>query len=199
MARVGIDLDGVGYVFGESWVRAAKSLFGDSYVDVDPNSGDWYYYRTAYTDQEFLDAFAFGVDNGIIFTGPANDGFAEMIKAIKMHGHSVHIVTDRSVGSPGNAQRNTIAWLAQHGVPYDSITFSRDKTVVKTDFFIDDKLENYDALREAGTACYLLNRPWNQTEDWDLRHRINALDEFSRLVIDNVRDFTALQQDLVLG
>jgi 5'(3')-deoxyribonucleotidase len=200
MARVGIDLDGVGYVFENSWIDAANA-----YLDLPedlpyfkPQQWAWYL-DLGFTLEEFLEVFAWGIDHGFIFTGPVSPGFAEMVKAIQMNGHSIHIVTDRSLGTPGNAQRATIAWLAQHGVPYDSITFSRDKTVVKTDFFIEDKLENYDALREAGTACYLLNRPWNQPEGWDLRCRINSLDQFARLVISNTREFIALQQDLVLG
>ena len=89
-----------------------------------------------------------------------------------------HIVTDRSVGK--YSQANTEEWLARHQVPYDTITCARDKTVVGTDAFIDDKSENVVALREAGSAAFLLRSSHN---------RRDAVP--SGWVVDNWGDFVA--------
>jgi uncharacterized HAD superfamily protein len=61
---------------------------------------------------------------------------------------------------------------------YDELHFTADKTSANCDFFIEDKLENYDALILAGVKAYLLNRPWNQVPGGDGRNRINDISEY---------------------
>jgi hypothetical protein len=58
------------------------------------------------------------------------------------------------------------------------LIFSADKTCRWTDFFIEDKLSNYDALVEAGTNTFLINRAWNFVEGGDARNRINHFAEY---------------------
>ena len=66
-------------------------------------------------------------------------GAPSALRALKTLGHGVHVVTDRAVGHCSPA--NTEAWLAEHHLPYDSITYTRDKTVVRTEVFIDLAVE----------------------------------------------------------
>lgn len=75
------------------------------------------------------------------------------LRTLKDQGHSLHVVTDRSVGR--RSQASTEAWLAEHGVPYDSATYTADKTLMRTDVFVDDMPSNVLALREAGCAAFL--------------------------------------------
>ena len=90
--------------------------------------------------------------------------------------HSIHIVTHR----PAEAHATTRRWLREHNILHDSLTFSEDKTVVKTDVFIDDRPENVEALLAKGVQAVLYDRPWNQHADG--LPRVNTLVQFRDFV-----------------
>lgn len=184
--RVGIDLDGVCYDFAESFVRYLRHSGNTHYDIVDGEPDKWYFYKDwGMTTEEFLQHCHDGADAGIIFrTGFQRDGASTAIAFMKALGHSIHIITDRSFGStPSVSEHNTESWLKECGIVYDTLTFSADKTCVQTDVFIEDKLENYDALVGVGVDCYLVNRPWNQNGG-DSRKRVESILEFARVVTE---------------
>lgn len=184
MSRVGFDLDGVVYDF-----RAALSehLVANGHPDctLDRITDTWDFYEGwGFTLEDFLKHFVAGVDAGTIFRfGEPLEGAVEATRKLAAAGHEIHIVTDRSVGTePGISSRHTAAWLAEHGFVFHSLTFSRDKTVVPTDYFVEDKIGNYDDVTANGTRCYLVNRPWNAPYD-DGRLRVADVSEFADVVI----------------
>ncbi len=182
MARVGWDLDGVEYDFAESVRRTVKHFKMDlPLCKGEPD--DWYFYRAwGLSDAEFVDLCHRGADAGIIFSGPKRANGGRAIRRVRNAGHTVHIITDRSFGvSPDVSEQITKDWLDWHEYEYDTLTFSPDKTVVPTDFFIEDKIQNYDALDAVGTRVYLVNRPWNNV--FDARRRVNSVDKFAEIVI----------------
>lgn len=180
MLTVGFDLDGVGYDFGAS-VRRYLDSIGRTYgwKDDAEEPHTWNFFEYWNMDRhEFKEICDAGADAGYIFSGPQREGFSEAVGRVAALGHHVVIITDRSFGSsPRISHRATEEWLRQHDVYYDQLIFSADKTVMKTDFFVEDKLENHDALEAAGTRCYLINRPWNLLEDD--RRRINSVSEYA--------------------
>lgn len=184
MARVGWDLDGVEYDFAES-VRRTVKHFGldDKFRLCEGEPSSWYFYRAwGMSDAEFVELCHRGADAGIIFSGVRRPGGLESMKRVRNAGHEVHIVTDRSFGSsPEVSQEITRMFLLTHGYEYDSLTFSADKTVVPTDYFIEDKLENYDALDAVGTEVYLINRPWNLRDD--NRRRVDTIEAFADRIV----------------
>lgn len=161
MSRIGIDLDGVCYDFSTS-VRAYLDTLGG--LPEYPAVTRWEFYEDWGLDlQGFLDVCHDGVDAGIIFThGEPYPNTAEAFHRIKAAGHTIHVITDRSFGKGGASEAATRAWLDCHGLPFDSLTFSADKTIVRIDAMVDDKPSNYEALEAAGVDAYLLTRPWNQ-------------------------------------
>ena len=53
--------------------------------------------------------------------------------------------------------------------------------------FANASTGNYDALHDAGVDVRLFNRPWNHVEDFgDFRKRVNSLDEFAWLIVNDV-------------
>lgn len=176
MSRVGFDLDGVVYDF-----RKAHSDFevsrGNEHCTLENAFDHWDYFEGwGQTVDDWLKSYAEGVDAGhVLWRGDPLPGAAQTMKMLAADGHTIHIVTDRSIGR--EPQRATMSWLDEHGFVYHSLTFSRDKTSVPTDIFIEDRLENADALNAAGTLCYLINRPWNQAGA-DHRPRVDTLEEF---------------------
>ena len=182
----GWDVDGVGFNFGDSCHRYLKHI-GQGHLWKSGENPDpyWDWYKDwGWTDQDFIDFCNAGADAGFIFSGPVRKGYKEAIEAVARAGHEIVIVTDRSFGAhPGVSQRLTVEWLEQHGIEYDQLVFSRDKTVVHTDVFIDDKIENYDALERAGTNAFLLNRPWNKPKEPDFRKRVDSVTTYADYIL----------------
>lgn len=180
--RIGVDLDGVLYNFALSLHR---HLHGTEEGFTEPQH--WHFYRDApwgMTDAEFVKACDAAVNSGAMFgEGDCARDDIDALAFLLAQRYSLHIATDRSFGEPGRSAANTLRWLRTHSIPFDSITFTADKTVVDVDYFIDDKIENYDALDAAGVHVMLLNRPWNQ-DPGDDRRRVDSVWQFTDTVID---------------
>ena len=191
--RVGFDLDGVLYNFGDS-VKRYLDFTGQGHIWKSGPTKDayWDFYKDwGWTGKQFVEFCNEGADAGFIFTGPARDGAVETVNEIKDMGHTIHIITDRNFGScPSTSHSNTTQWLRQHGIPFDSLTFTADKTIVRVDTMIEDKLENYDALEAIGTPTVLINRQWNKDPNGPWRRRINELSEY----VDFVKDEAFVRQ-----
>lgn len=181
--RVGIDLDGVCYDFAASVREYLCHTIGTHAPEACADPQRWEFYEDWGLDlSAFIDAFHAGVDAGVVFThGDPLPNVAEAFARIKSAGHTIHIVTDRAMGAPGASEAATVRWLDRHGLPFDSLTFSADKTVANVDVMVDDKLSNYDALDHAGVAVWLLKRPWNKT-GWDGRRTVLDLLHFAEVI-----------------
>lgn len=180
--RVGFDIDGIGFNFGDSFhrylIHTGQGHLWKSGPTPKPYWDWWKDY--GWTTQQFLDFCNAGADAGIIFSGPVRDGYTNAIAEVAQMGHEIIIATDRPFGStPEVSQKLTVDWLDQHGIEYDELHFTADKTKAQCDTFIEDKLSNYDALVDAGTIGFLLNRPWNQTLVPDARNRIDEIMDYA--------------------
>lgn len=143
----------------------------------------WDFYKYWHmTREEFTQICHDGVDAGYIFYGDARPGAAEAVERVARLGHEIIIITDRQFGTtPQASHAATEIWLRQHGIEYDELWFSADKTCAHTDMFVEDKLENYDNLTAAGVDCYLINRAWNLVPG-DNRKRINDISDYADAV-----------------
>lgn len=179
--RLGIDLDGVCFPFEESLIRYMKHMGLDKKYQIG-SVDSWHFYREwGMSDDEFVQLCNDGVDAGFVFSGGYIDDAPAQIRRMKRMGHSIHIVTNRSFGrTPISSSIATANWLFDNDIPYDTIDFTADKTSVKTDMFIEDNLNNYDALEAAGTVAFLVDRPWNHRED--NRLRVKNIEEFADIV-----------------
>ena len=157
-----IDLDGVVFNFTESLKLYLVEHCGRMDHEL-PDAKVWNFFidQWGMTLEEFTDACDRGVDAGVIFRqGPAWPGAVEGINALKGDGHTIHVVTDRSFGQ--KSPQNTIEWLNENDIPFDSISFSPDKTIVQGDLLIEDRDRNYVAVEQAKSATpVLMTRPWN--------------------------------------
>lgn len=189
--RVGVDLDGCLYSFGDSVYRYLCSIGkGDLWKSGPTPKPFWDFYKDwGWTGEQFVQMCNDGVDAGYIFRGPARPNARNAISEIKEMGHTIIIITDRSFGTtPDASHKATLAWLAEHQIPFDEIYFSADKTLVPTDIFVEDKLENYDALTAAGTECWLINRAWNFVDGGDARLRIDDIRQFPACVFQSTKN-----------
>jgi uncharacterized HAD superfamily protein len=176
MAKIGVDLDGVCYDFAGSLKHFLVEHEGFNPDDLgDPTCWEFYDKDWGLHLNEFLEHFAEGVDRGIVFVhGDPHQGTVETLTRLKDDGHTIHIVTHRQVGQLST--ENTMYWLKKHGIPHDTITFSKDKTIVNNDYFIEDNVDNHLSLEAAGVRSVLMDRPWNEHHNtWA---RIRNWDEF---------------------
>jgi hypothetical protein len=184
--KIGIDLDGVCYDFTGAFCR---------YAEKDPASATkWEFYKDwGWTTDHFLAVSRRAVRDDRLFRwGDLIPGTKEAFDALYAMGHTIHLVTDRCSLDPedsGKIIAATKVWLDENNLSYSSLNFTGDKdTIVKElglDFFLDDKLENYEMVLDH-TNAYLFDQPWNQCECGACR-RVSGWPEF----VDRVHAITA--------
>lgn len=153
--RVGVDLDGV--VF--SYVDALRRDFGFT-PDEAPDPFKWELWECwGMSAEEFQAKAEESYERHLFFRGEPYDYAIEGLQELKSLGHSLHIITARHHPV---ARRDTVAWLEEYGIDYDSLTFTEDKTCVPVDVIVEDNLDNAEACLAAGTKAFLFDRPWNQ-------------------------------------
>ena len=180
--RIGVDLDGVCYNFTNS---LRKFLVEHKGVDARtlPETTCWDFFSVDWglTLEEYLTYAAEGVDAEVVFLdGPAHTGCKSVLDTLHEDGHTIHIVTHRFFGQ--KSVSNTEKWLRREKIPFDTLTFAKDKTVVPVDIFIEDNVENAVALRDAGTECWIIDRPWNQHDPAGDDYRVLDWWEFGDVV-----------------
>jgi FMN phosphatase YigB (HAD superfamily) len=182
--RIGWDFDGVLYRFTKayhSWMNERHGM--DLDVEVEALTWDWF--EEWQTIEEFLQCMDDAVDAKHLFwTGELYEPeIPEYLHKLKAAGHTNHLVTHRFSGVLECPQAATRHFVEENGLVFDSVQFSKDKTVGQTDVFIEDNLNNYDALEAAGIKPFLINRPYNQV-DGDNRRRVNSVREFTDLILE---------------
>lgn len=125
---------------------------------------------------ELWDLVNVGIDAGyVFFYGEPYADVVTSLDKLQSAGHTIHLVTARVSQTPGSAEYYTTDWLKHWKIPYNSLTFSADKTVVKADFALDDKEENASALRDNGVKTFIMDQPWNVNADFP---RVFSVSEF---------------------
>lgn len=183
--RIGVDQDGVTYPFDRAMATyiAHKTNRPLSDFPVPDGWNMWEYWGMP--EGEWVDHFHRGIADRYIFRhGDPYPGVVDAIGRLKAAGHQLHAVTDRGRGGlEQTAAESTHAWLAEHGISYDTVTFAADKTSVPTDVFIEDRPRNYRALREAGVDCYLIDQPWNRHVATAEGRRVADLADFADRIL----------------
>jgi 5'(3')-deoxyribonucleotidase len=183
--RIGLDVDFVLYNFTNAYNTWMNKAYGMSLNVVD-ESPKWDHFEDwGYTYEQFSRTMDESVDDRYLFwQGELYEPqIPQNLHDLRAAGHTIHIVTHRFSGKSSCAKEATRHWFDEKGLIYDTLTFAKDKTVVKTDVFLEDNLDNYDLLEAAGVRSYLVNRPYNLQRD--NRRRVNSVDEFSKLILED--------------
>lgn len=111
------------------------------------------------------------------------DGARSALEILQRTGHTIHIVTARGFEGHlgGFVRRETAAWLHDYEIPHDSLTFTKDKTLVAVDVFVDDGPKNVTALEAAGIPTYLMDAIHNQ--GFEHHARISSITEFATAIL----------------
>lgn len=93
----------------------------------------------------------------VFYNARPYDGAIDFVKNLKKDGHDIHIVTNQLPGT----EKYTLEWLMENQVPYKSLHFAKDKTILNGDMLIDDYVSNLEKCTN-GVTPICVNQPWNQ-------------------------------------
>lgn len=196
--KLGIDLDGVVYNFGEAWENYVKrnwnqakegefapmwahALYKRFPVQLPARGKTWDFYEEYGLDWDGFEEICHdGVDEGYIFrVGKPFEGAKYVLEKLQDEGHSIHIITHRFFGSLSHS--STEAWLNNNEIPFDTLTFAKDKSIVGVDLLLDDLDKNLDAM-PIGTILVMMGRVYNRNMMKDSYLRVSTWPEFYQLV-----------------
>ena len=182
--KIGIDLDGVLYDFCAAFREYLIERHDFNPARCTPPQRWDFYHDWGLTDWEFSDLCHHGADAHALWCRSGPWGGRPVLDAladIRADGHTVHIITRREFGShKAVSALDTALWLQQHNVPYDTLTFAADKTLLRTDWMLEDNIDNYLQLKDAGCRAVLMDRPWNR--DLADALRVSSVEAFCSLV-----------------
>lgn len=172
--RIGVDIDDVLFPWYDK--AHAACLAAGITNGVEPSTwtpSDEY----GCTLQDWLDALEVATLDGSLYRGAPYPGAVDALDRLRAAGHSIHLVTARGFLVHGDLiRRHTVEWVAEYRVPHDTLTFSKDKTIVRADVFVDDSEKNIRELNAAGIPCCMVDAAHNRhvEHDW----RVASIAEF---------------------
>lgn len=156
--RIGIDMDGVLADFNTGWMTRYNADFGANLDASMVQQWDGLYTLTHFGTMAEFWAWAQGDGRSTFRDAPPLPGAIEAIKRIGQQ-HRVCIVSSKFDW----AIPDSLAWLADHGVPAREVHFLWDKTLAKCDVYLDDaphQLEELTAGVPGAVVCRMVH-PWN--------------------------------------
>jgi 5'(3')-deoxyribonucleotidase len=160
--RVGVDMDGVLADFNRGWMARFNIDFGTS---LDPSmvvQWDGLHRLTHFDSMDSFWAWARGAGHSTFRDAPPLPGAIEAIKRIGTR-HRVVIVSSKFDW----AIPDSLAWLADHGVPAREVHFLWDKSLAGCDIYLEDAPHQLEELRAAlpeAVVCRMV-QPWNGPVD----------------------------------
>lgn len=158
--RIGVDIDDVLF----DWYGRAHAACDSAGITGGVEPSTWSPHEEyGCTLQAWLDVLTAVTLDGSLYGGEPLPGAMDALHALREAGHSIHLVTARGFLSHGDLiKQQTIAWISDYAVPHDTLTFSKDKTIIRTDVFADDSERNIKALTDAGVPCCMIRAAHNQ-------------------------------------
>ena len=82
------------------------------------------------------------------------------------------------------ARPQTLAWLAEHGIPFDELHHAKDKPEVAEGLVlaVDDHPEHVSDYLEQGVHVFLMDQPWNRMFSPPGVTRVSGWDELWRIL-----------------
>ncbi len=178
--RIGVDVDDVIFDwFGRAHEASEREAITNGrgrpsqwecWLDYGCSKADW------------LLAMEYATLDGTLYTGDPIPGAVESLHALRNAGHTLHIVTARGFFVHGDLiRKHTVDWLRDHSVPHNTLTFAKDKTLVRTDVFVDDSWKNVQDLVAAGVPTWMVDAPHNQGVEYAFR--VQSVVEFATAIL----------------
>jgi len=175
--HIGVDVDDVLF----PWYHLAHEASERAGITNGKTPKSWAPHKEyGCTDQEWFDALEVATLDGSLYAGELYPGAAEALQRLVDAGHFVHIVTARGFFKHGHLIREATVHTLKD-VPHHSLTFTKDKTIMRLDAFVDDAIHNVEALTAAGIPTWMVNQPHNEGHDHPFR--VDHVNEFVDAVL----------------
>lgn len=178
--RVGLDIDDVLF----PWSDLAHAACERAGITNGKQVTQWSMYLDyGCTSAEVWEVIHDKYRGGMLLEPPF-EGVVDILRAMREDaGWTVHLATARGFEGPlaGLVRSHTTAWLEGYEIPHDSLTFTKDKTIVQSDAFLDDSIPNVTALRAAGVNAYLHDQGHNRSDT--TLPRVANLSEFASIIL----------------
>ena len=184
--NVGWDLDGVCYDFTGAFRRLLENNFGYE-SSFFPETITWDHYQNHWglLPDDFYGFCKQGAAFHSFYSGgDVIPGAVEAMRSISERGGRNIVISAREWAVSDGVYEITENWLRDNGFLFDELYLSHDKTLVPTDFFIEDNPHNVDMLRRSGSKAYLYSQPWNIHET-DV-FRIDTHEEFVDRILEEI-------------
>ena len=164
--KFGLDLDGVvaNYVAGlrsaavrlglpplKEGLPSTWAMVEDGYFE---NSGDW--------KKAHAEAFRHGAHHFPLIDSNAPKALA----AFRDAGGVVVVTTARAgvagIVSDADVERDTVRWLEKHGIGFDSLLLTHDKSQANCDVYLDDSPVVIEHLQNSGRTVIVRDQPYNR-------------------------------------
>lgn len=154
---VGLDLDETLYPFTAAYRQYVLNHHDKRPSLLGPVTTYNFFHNWAITEERFLADLTNGAEK--IYGYPPATHACRTVTELASRGHQIFIVTSR----PDAARGLTFKWVQKwFGDDVAAVVVSHDKTVIKTDVFLDDAPHVIDSLRTNGQRAIIMDRPWNQ-------------------------------------
>ena len=161
MATICFDIDGVLADFHRDFLVFLKKELGSEYVACSAKAAKLNNHE-GFTRAEFNKYnHKFISVGGYARMSLTRQHYEKALFALIRDGHEICYITSRLP----ETRKDTIEWLANHGLPIGKIVFTETKSdaakLFKVSVVIEDRVENIKSLTKNGFPCVLVSRPYN--------------------------------------
>lgn len=185
--KIGVDLDGLVVEFHE-WFINNHNKINNTALTLDDWT-DYEFSNAGYTMKSLGDVINAQAMHGDFLLPDPVKGAVEGLRELSER-NSIHIITYRKY----RARQDAVEWLDNHQVPFDSISFAKDKAkaglILGIDTMIEDDWSSAISTANAGIDTILYNRPYNKgitpkliTRVYDWNEILNVIELNSRRMI----------------
>ncbi len=171
--KIEVDIDGV----IRDFMGKLKEVYSREYPEHKLIREDIYDLSSWFPIEKEIYKFGFEIYATEIFSeAQIYLGVKEFLKKI-YDNHKLVFISNQS---NKNLEKLTVGWIKQNELPYHEIIFTKDKSIFKGDYLLDDYTENLkrvDEIKSSIPVCF--DRPWNQ--DWK-GQRIKSYNEFLEII-----------------
>ncbi|MCX8022699.1 MAG: hypothetical protein N2745_08010 [Syntrophorhabdaceae bacterium] len=167
-----IDIDNTLWDFASMLYEKLKER--NSFVLSPDMWTDWFFWRDFMSDEDFYAAIrGVHLEQDKYGVYPDARDFLRFLKGLNYH---IIIASHRDRDTRGPTER----WLDKHGLIYDELHLSYDKTVLfdKCSLIIDDSPFVLEKAKEKNIAAFGINHPWNRGNGFILFDSLSEIKGF---------------------